>query len=100
VLTLMQAGWEVGYFPSLALVHLIPSSRLEADYLARLNRGIQHSWMQVLAAHEANPWPPVSPASAALRKAKAWITHHSWSSTAARIRWQGACGHFDGRAQQ
>lgn len=97
VLSAMRAGWEVGYFPKLSLIHLIPPSRLDADYLARLNRGIQHSWMQVLARHEASPWPPLSRPGAALRKARAWLTHRAWSSTAARIRWQGACGHFDGR---
>jgi glycosyltransferase involved in cell wall biosynthesis len=97
VLCAMRAGWEAGYFPSLSLKHLIPASRLEAAYLARLNRGIQQSWQQVLAHHEASPWPPLSPFGAELRKAKAWLTHRAWSSPAARIRWQGACGHFDGR---
>ena len=97
VLCALRAGWHTGYFPQLCLTHLIPDSRLSADYLARLNRGIQKSWMQVLARHEANPWPPLTPLGAALRKSKAWFTHHAWSSPAARIRWQGACGHFDGR---
>jgi hypothetical protein len=30
-----------------------------------------------------------------------WIArfdHRAWSSHAAHIRWQGACGHFEGRA--
>jgi glycosyltransferase involved in cell wall biosynthesis len=97
VLAAMQAGWEVGYFPQLALTHLIPGSRLEPDYLARLNRGIQRSWMQVLSLHDANPWPPTSAFGASLRQAKAWWTYRAWSSPAARIRWQGACGHFEGR---
>jgi cellulose synthase/poly-beta-1,6-N-acetylglucosamine synthase-like glycosyltransferase len=97
VLSLMQAGWEVAYFPELSLVHLIPAARLDPGYLARLNRGIQKSWMQVLAAHDASPWPPLTPFGAALRKAKAWFVHRAWRSSAARIRWQGACGHFEGR---
>ncbi|MEO6873556.1 MAG: glycosyltransferase [Opitutaceae bacterium] len=99
VLCAMRAGWEAGYFPSLSLLHLIAADRLEADYLARLNRGIQKSWMQVLTRHDANPWPPLSRQSAALRKLKAWLAYHAWSSPAARIRWQGACGHFDGRSE-
>lgn len=98
VLCAMRAGWEAGYFPELSLTHLIPASRLDAEYLARLNRGIQKSWMQMLARHEASPWPPLTPLGAGLRKAKAWLAHHPWTSPAARIRWQGACGHFDGRA--
>ena len=99
VLHAMRAGWEAAYFPSLTLTHLIPAARLEPHYLARLNRGIQQSWMQVLALHEANPWPPLSPGGAVLRKLKAWLRHQPWRSPAARIRWQGACGHFDGRVK-
>lgn len=97
VLALMHAGWEVAYFPQLSLTHLIPNGRLEAGYFARLNRGIQKSWMQVLTRHGANPWPPISASGAALRKAKAWLQHRPWTSPAANIRWQGVCGHFDGR---
>jgi len=93
----MRAGWEVGYFPQLVLTHLIPEARLDARYLARLNRGIQKSWMQVLLLHDGCPWSPVSRLGAALRKFKAWFTYRAWTSPAARIRWQGACGHFDGR---
>ena len=97
VLCAMHAGWEVAYFPGLVLTHLIPAGRLDAAYLARLNYGIQKSWMQVLSLHDANPWPSLPPASAALRRWKAWFTHRAWSSPVARIRWRGACGHFDGR---
>lgn len=97
VLSAMRAGWEVGYFPSLALLHLIPEGRLALEYLARLNHGIQKSWMQVLARHEANPWPPLTPMNARLRQAKAWFSHRAWSSPSAHIRWRGACGHFEGR---
>ncbi len=98
VLCAMRAGWEVGYFPSLSLTHLIPAGRLEAKYLARLNRGIQKSWMQVLALHDASPWAPLTATGAGLRKLRAWFVHRAWSSPAAYVRWQGACGHFDGRA--
>jgi glycosyltransferase involved in cell wall biosynthesis len=97
VLTLMASGWEVAYFPQLALTHLIPAARLEAGYLVRLNRAMQTSWMQVLTLHDANPWPPLTPFGSKLRKAKAWFTYHPWSSSAARVRYAGACGHFDGR---
>jgi GT2 family glycosyltransferase len=97
VLSAMQGGWEVAYFPGLALTHLIPSSRLEPSYLARLNRGVQNSWMQVLTEHDANPWPPLTTQAAAIRKFKTWFTYSAWSSPAARIRWNGARGHFEGR---
>lgn len=97
VLSIMKAGWEVAYFPELSLTHLIPAGRLEADYLARLNHGIQKSWMSVLARYEANPWSPLTGFGAALRKLKAWFHHQPWRSPAARIRWRGVCGHFEGR---
>jgi glycosyltransferase involved in cell wall biosynthesis len=98
VMTVLELGWSVGYFPSLCLHHLIPSARLDAAYLARLNRAIQRSWVQVLMLHDASPWPPVAPSTVTLRQLKAWFTRRAWSGPAARVRWQGACGHFEGRA--
>jgi glycosyltransferase involved in cell wall biosynthesis len=97
VLCALHAGWEVGYFPRLKLNHLIPARRLDPEYLGRLNRAIQRSWMQVLAFHEACPWPPLTPLGALLRKLKAWFAYQPWRSPAARIRYLGACGHFEGR---
>jgi glycosyltransferase involved in cell wall biosynthesis len=97
VLTIMERGWQVAYFPELILVHLIPASRLEGGYLARLNRGIQKSWMQVLSQHGANPWPAIPAWTVPWRKLKAWFSYRAWSGPAARIRWCGACGHFEGR---
>lgn len=99
VLSILRAGWAVAYVPSLVLTHLIPARRLEPGYLARLNRGIQHSWMIVLTQYGINPWRPVSRWTVPLRKLKAWFTHRAWQNRAARIRWAGACGHFDGRAE-
>jgi glycosyltransferase involved in cell wall biosynthesis len=98
ILTLMRHEWEVAYYPELKLTHLIPAGRLTADYLGRLNRSIQKSWMQVLTRHDANPWPPIPGWTVPLRKFKAWFTSRAWSSAAARVRWQGACGHFEGRS--
>jgi hypothetical protein len=98
VLTIMKDGWEVAYFPELALVHLIPASRLDPSYLGRLNRGIQKSWMQVLTKHHANPWPTIPRWTVPLRQGKAWLRLRAWSGAAASIRWQGACGHFEGRS--
>lgn len=98
ILTVLSAGWAVGYFPALNLTHLIPSGRLERDYLARLNRGIARSWMQVLRKHGVNPWPPLAGWTVPLRIVKSWFTCRAWHDPAAYIRWQGACGHFEGRA--
>ncbi len=98
VFTALRHGWQAAYFPELVLTHLIPSARLDPDYLARLNRGIQKSWMQVLTRHDANPWPAIPRWTLPLRQVRAWLHHRAWSSPAARIRWQGACGHFEGRS--
>ena len=98
IFTVLRSGWQVAYFPDLTLTHLIPASRLQPDYLARLNRGIQKSWQQVLLRHGAASWPVIPPWTVPLRQAKAWFAYRAWSSPAARIRWHGACGHFEGRA--
>jgi glycosyltransferase involved in cell wall biosynthesis len=97
VLTVFGASWNVAYFPELVLTHLIPAARLDAAYLARLNRGIQKSWMQVLARHGVSPWPPIAAWTVAPRELKAWFACRAWQGAAAHIRWQGACGHFEGR---
>lgn len=96
VFTLLKHGWEVGYFPELTLTHLIPASRLSADYLARLNHGIQKSWVQVLAKHDACPWPPIAGWTVPLRQLRAWFSRQAWLGQAAYIRWRGACGQFEG----
>jgi glycosyltransferase involved in cell wall biosynthesis len=97
VYTIIEADWSVAYSPRLRLTHLIPASRLDAGYLARLNRGIQESWVRVLRLHNACPWPPLTRTGAALRKIRGWFRHRAWRNGAPRVRWQGACGHFDGR---
>ena len=99
ILLAMKAGWEVGYFPELRLTHLIPSTRLNPQYLARLNRGIQRSWMQVLQKYGANPWPLIPRWTVPPRQFRAWFTHRAWAGKAEFVRWQGACGHFEGRSQ-
>jgi glycosyltransferase involved in cell wall biosynthesis len=98
VMTALEQGWTIGYFPSLSLNHLIPSARLDAAYLARLNRAIQRSWVQVLAIHGANPWAPIARWTVPLRQAKAFFRFRAWQSPKGHIRWQGACGQFEGRA--
>ena len=99
VMTLLEHGWTLGYFPTLSLTHLIPAGRLEVPYLARLNRAIQRSWVQVLDLHDANPWPRIPRWTVPLRQLKAFWAHQAWRSTAHRLRWQGICGHFEGRAE-
>ncbi len=98
VFTVLQGGWDVGYFPELKVTHLIPPGRLEADYLARLNEGIQRTWVRVLALHGQQPWRPVAPWTVPLRSARAWLRSAAWQGPANRVRWRGLVGRFRGQA--
>jgi glycosyltransferase involved in cell wall biosynthesis len=98
VLCAMRSGWEVGYFPQLTLTHLIPASRLDPDYLGRLNEGIMRSWVRVLALHGQCPWPPIPRWTLPLRTTRAWFRAQAWRSPAHRVRWRGLCGQFHGQA--
>ncbi|MCC5022266.1 MAG: glycosyltransferase [Candidatus Synoicihabitans palmerolidicus] len=62
VLAVCAADGDVAYYPALQLTHLIPQSRLQAEYLGRLNRRIQCSWIQVLDRHGIRPvnWSPIA----------------------------------------
>ena len=92
VFSLMEAGWEVAYFPELVLIHLIPSIRSSRDYLARLNRAIARSWIQVLSRHQACPWKPVAGWTVPLRQIKAWFTTRAWAGPfSATHRYIGGC---------
>lgn len=98
VLCALGAGWQVGYFPRLTLTHLIPDERLAPDYLARLNHGVQRSWVQVLAVHNASPWPTIPGWTVRLRCMRLWWRYRAWRGHAECIRWHGACGNVEGRS--
>jgi glycosyltransferase involved in cell wall biosynthesis len=98
VFTTLHAGGDVGYFPDLRLTHLIPAGRLEAAYLARLNRGIMRSWVVVLALHGQCPWRPIKRWSVPLRAARAWLRLRTWKGQERRARWAGVLGQFEGQA--
>ena len=98
VITILEQGYGVGYFPVLALTHIIPPGRLELAHQGRLSRGIARSWVEVLALHGLSPWKPIPAWSRPLRKARAWLRHRPWESPAQFVRWNAACGHFEGRA--
>lgn len=100
VLCALQRGFDVAYFPQLQLQHLIPASRLQKDALGRLNRGIQHSWQQLLQLHQISPWPQLGRLGARLRCLRAWWTQRTWRGPAQWVRWQGICGHFEGRVHE
>ncbi len=98
VFTVLHAGWDVAYDPALVVKHLIPEGRTRLDYLARLNEGIQRSWVRVLYLHRQCPWPAIASWTVPLRTARAWFRYRAWRSPARYVRWRGARGHFLGQA--
>lgn len=98
VFTALRSGGDVAYLPELSLTHLIPASRLTPDYLARLNRAIQRSWVQVLNLHGVRPWRAISRGTLPLRSTRAWLRAKAWRGPAERIRWAGWRGRLEGQA--
>jgi glycosyltransferase involved in cell wall biosynthesis len=98
VFTALHAGGAVGYFPALALTHLIPSGRLDAAYLAKLNRGIMRTWVRVLALHGQCSWPAIPAWTLPLRLTRAWFRTRPWRGPAQRIRAAGLFGQLEGQA--
>jgi glycosyltransferase involved in cell wall biosynthesis len=98
VLTLLTAGWGVGYFPQLQLTHLISAHRLHPDYLAQLNYDVSRSWVQVLGIHGIQPWRKISVWTVVLRQLKAALRYQPWRNRDAYVQWRGACGTFVGQS--
>lgn len=98
VMTVLEQGWRVAYLPELRLEHVIPAGRLARDYLANYAYSSTRTWVGVLDVHGIRPWQPIDPRSVGFRKARAYLSQRAWSGPAAYVRWRGACGQFDGRA--
>lgn len=96
VMEILKAGWYIGYFPQLSLQHIIPEHRTTMKYLARLNHGIQKSWVQFLMSHSISPWPQISSISVPFRKVKSYFTYLAWKNASSYVRWKGACGMYEG----
>lgn len=98
VFNALHAGGDVAYFPELLVTHLIPAGRLNPVYLARLNEGVQRTWVHVLGIHGQLPWPHIAPWTVPLRATRAWLRTAAWRSPAHFIRWRGLVGRFQGQA--
>lgn len=98
VFTALHSGGDVAYLPELTLTHLIPASRLEIPYLARLNRGVMRTWVRVLALHGQCPWPPIPAWSVGARVLRAWVHFRAWRGPAEWVRWSGARGQLEGQS--
>jgi len=98
VMTLLEEGGAVGYFPSLELTHLIPAGRLTPDYLTRIAKSSTKTWVTVLDVHGIRPWPAIPSWTLPLRKARAYIRFQPWQNDLQRVRYHSACGLLEGQA--
>lgn len=99
VLCALGAGWSVGYFPELVLTHIIPEGRCTREYLSRLHRASNRSWIQILDLHGLRPRRPVSPVLAPLAMARAFWQTRPWSGPVGWVRWQNRRGEIEGRTK-
>jgi glycosyltransferase involved in cell wall biosynthesis len=96
VVEILKSGWQAGYFPELVLWHIIPEERMKVDYLSKLIRNTNKSWVQLLEKHNINPWDNISKRTLAFRKLKAYFSYKPWKNEVNLIKWHGACGMFEG----
>jgi hypothetical protein len=94
VLTAIESGWEIGYFPELSLTHIISDERLKRKYLARLNHESSYSWIKVLDKHDINPWDKIPKWTVFPRKIKSFFSYKAWKGPAEYIKWRGTCGMY------
>jgi glycosyltransferase involved in cell wall biosynthesis len=97
-LAIYKAGYQVGYFPQLWFTHIIPPSRYQKSYLAKLVEASNKSWVQVLNLHGICNWKPIPAWTVPIRKFRAYFRNKAWLNDLNYIRWKGACGIFEGRS--
>ncbi len=92
VMTVMDAGYAVGYFPALKLTHIIPDSRVTVGYMRRLIYHAHYSTYQLntlrVCQKPLRPWPLGYLASIAL-----CILYRHWNP----VTWLVACEVARGR---
>lgn len=97
---ILRSGWELGYFPDLVLKHIIPKERMQVQYLSRLLRDTNKSWVQLLEKHQISPWKKIHKQTLLFRKIKAYLSYKAWKNEVYFIQWQGACGMLEGRVKK
>jgi hypothetical protein len=98
VLHVLESGWDVGYFPSLSLTHLMGASRVSPSYLEAISRTAFRDFIRVLDLHGIRPWSNIATWAIPLRALKAWFSYRAWRGPGERLRWQTAIGQYEGRA--
>lgn len=97
-LTVLEHGWQVGYFPELELTHLIPKERMTVDYQCRMARDAMTSFIVMLDQHGIHPWPAMAKWTLPLRVAGDWWRVKPWQGPDNLLRFWGHVGMYEGRA--
>jgi glycosyltransferase involved in cell wall biosynthesis len=98
VLHVLESGWDIGYFPSLSLTHLMDAARVNPSYLEAISRTAFRDFIRVLDLHGIRPWTAISGWAIPLRALKAWFNYRAWRGPVEHLRWMGAIGQYEGRA--
>jgi glycosyltransferase involved in cell wall biosynthesis len=98
VLYALEQGWDIGYFPSLSLSHIISRNRVTDTYLQSISRAAYRDFIRVLDIHGIRPWPSIHPLSVSLRVLKSWFVHQAWRGNEHLLRWHTSIGQYEGRA--
>lgn len=96
VMQILLSNYQVGFFPQLNLIHLVPANRLTKKYLAKLNEGIMQSWSQFLLKYKICPWPTFAKYTLILRILKAYFTYKPWQSNTQYVVYKGIVGQLKG----
>lgn len=98
-LFIYKNGWDLGYFPELKFIHLIPKERLAISYLSKMAYSSSVSWVKVLEIHKLNKNMKIAKWGIIPRQIKAWFKLKAWKNESNYIKWRGACGIFRGLAE-
>jgi hypothetical protein len=100
VISALESGWKIGYFPQLQLIHLMPDSRLTREYLGRYTFSVRKSNILVLHSHDMLPsgWSSIPAWTVVPRKIKAYFAERAWRGTINYVNWRGDCGAHEARA--
>jgi len=97
-LTVLEHGWQVGYFPELELTHLIPKERMTEGYQCRMARDAMRSFIVMLDQHGIRPWPAMAGWRLPVKAIRSWWRTKPWKGVRERLSFENAMGQFLGRA--
>lgn len=86
-LTVLEEGWQLGYFPGLKLQHLIPRRRMTLDYQRRMAMESMQSFVAMLDRHEIRPWAAISPWTVPMRIARDFLRVRPWRDERRSLTW-------------